>query len=87
MEDRLRHVAPGNTAPLPITAAKEQQDDGSYLWTVDIHVRIPRITEYEVSGRDTSLAGALRRAYLALNNEPHVRKQANIANKNFGIEV
>lgn len=82
LEDRLARLAPDNTAPIPIAATKE---DGR--WTVDVHVRIPRVTEYEVAGSDTTLAGALRRAYLALNNEPHVREKADASNRRFGVEV
>jgi len=85
LEARLEQVAPGNTADLPIAAAKERQPDGSFIWTVDIHVRIPRVTEYDVTGVGKSFAGALRRAYLGLNNEAGVRGNADRANAQFGI--
>lgn len=86
LEDRLARLAPENIAPIPIAACKELVD-GTPYWTVDVHVRIPRVTEYEVSGTDKTLAGALRRAYLALNNEPNVREKANASNRRFAVEV
>jgi hypothetical protein len=73
LQDRLDKIAPGNTAPVPIAAAMEHTDDGEPCWTVDVHVRIPGEAEYEVTGAGKTLCGALRRAYLGLNNEKQIR--------------
>lgn len=74
LESRLDRLAPGNTARVPIAAAREVDENGDQVWTVDLHVRIPGVTEYDITGAGKTLAGALRRAYLGLNNEPHIRR-------------
>lgn len=51
-----RHAV-GNTAPIPVAAMLE---DG--VWSVDVHVRIPRVTEYEVTGTGDTFEEALRNA-------------------------
>lgn len=75
-----------NTAPCPI-AMTEEYRDGRTIWTVDIHVRVHRVTEFDISTESSSLAGALRAAYLGLNNEVGLRLRASRANQTFGIEV
>ena len=74
LEERLDRLAPGNTARVPIAAARELDDTGEPAWTVDVHVRIPGVCEYDVTGVGHTLAGALRRAYLGLNNETNLRR-------------
>lgn len=87
LERRLETLAPGNVAELPIAAAKQRTITGEYGWVVDIHVKIPGVTEYEVTGAGKTYAGALRRAYLGLNNETNLRRHAARANATFGIAV
>ena len=81
LEERLQLIAPDNTAPIPIACSQERDAiTGELVWIVDIHVRIPRVTEYDTQGAGKTLAGALRRAYLGLNAAPHfARMQAHIA--------
>ena len=72
LEERLSLIAPDNTAPIPIACAQERDEvTGELVWLVDVHVRIPRVTEYDTQGAGKTLAGALRRAYLGLNAAPH----------------
>lgn len=88
IEKRLAKNAPDNTAPVPIGIAKQQHEiTGEWIWVVDVHVRIPRITEYEIAGADTTFEGAVRKAYLGMNSEKRLRNQADIANKKFGVAV
>lgn len=87
LEERLSLIAPDNTAPVPISCAQERDETGQLIWTVDIHVRIPFTTEYEVASAGKTLAGALRRAYLGLNAEVGLRARAAQANATFGIAV
>jgi hypothetical protein len=88
LEARVASLAPGNTAPIPIDASKQRNElTGEWTWVVDIHVRIPRVTEFELTGSDTTLTGAIRRAYLALNSHKRLRRQASDANLAFGIAV
>jgi hypothetical protein len=85
LEARLQSLAPGNVSDMPISSAKQKDDNGSWAWTVDLHVRIPNVTEYEVTGVGRTFTGALRRAYLGLNNEQNVRRMAHAANAAFGV--
>lgn len=85
LEMRVAERAPGNTAPFPISCSKQQDDLGNWVWVVDVHVRIPGVTEYEVTGSSTTFADALRRAYLGLNNEWNLRRTADAANRLYGI--
>lgn len=74
LEERLDKLAPENAARVPIAAARELDENGETVWTVDLHVKIPGVTEYDITGAGKTLTGALRRAYLGLNNEPHIRR-------------
>ena len=76
LQARLEAIAPENTAPIPIACSYERDENGKLGWIVDIHVRIPRVTEYDVQGAGLTLAGALRRAYLGLNAAPHFARMA-----------
>lgn len=87
LSKRLADRAHGNVATIPIAAALVKQTNGDWLWEVDIHVLIPGVTEYELGGQDTTLPGAIRRAYLALNNERQIRASADASNKAFGVTV
>ncbi len=85
LEARLHSLAPGNTSPMPISSSKQQDDNSIWFWSVDLHVKIPHVTEYEVTGVGRTFTAALRRAYLGLNNEQNVRRMAHAANAAFGV--
>lgn len=87
LEARVASIAPENLAPIPIAMSLERQDDGQLMWRVDVHIKIYRVTEYDVEGWGISPPDALRRAYLALNSEARLRGLANAANVQFGIAV
>lgn len=76
LAERLHLIAPDNTAPVPIACAMERDEEGDLAWTVDIHVRVPYVTEYDVSAAGKTLTGALRRAYLGLNSHGNLIYQA-----------
>lgn len=80
VERLMARHAPGNVAPIPIATAKE---DGK--WTVDLHVKIPRVTEYEVSSEGDSLADALARAATALTHQSDLRDRATRNAHAFGF--
>lgn len=75
-----------NVADVPFAQTLECRD-GKKVWIVDIHVKVRRTTEFEISGEGDTLADALRRAYLALNNEPMVLSRAETTNLAFGVAV
>ena len=85
--NRLAVVAPGNTAQIPVAVSQELTEDGTMLWVVDIHVRIPRITEYDLTTSAPSYAVALKKAVASLNSESRIRRHANWANERFGVAV
>lgn len=87
LEERLKRLAPKNTASVPLTITAEPGPDGHWLWSVDIHVRIPRETEYEVTAVGNTVAAAIRKAYLGLNNEALLRKRSDVSNRKFGVVV
>lgn len=87
LEERLALIAPDNVADLPIACSKERQEDGTYIWGVHVHVKVRFVTEYDIEAYGKTYAGALRRAYLGLNNEANLRKHAANANQQFGIAV
>lgn len=87
LEERLSLIAPDNTAEMPIACAKERDVNGEWAWTVDVHVRLPHVAEYEVTGVGRTLAAALRRAYLGLNSETMLRNNAIAAYAASGIAV
>lgn len=87
LEERVASRAPGNTAEFPISIIRQQDDLDRWVWVIDIHVRIPGVTEYEVTASDPSYPAALRKAYLGLNNEGNLRRNADAANAAFGVRV
>lgn len=87
LEQRLESIAPENAAEFPLSCYKTKNEGGELVWFVEAHVRIPKVTEYEVTGEDKTLAEAARRAYLALNSEARLRGLSDAANKQFGVEV
>lgn len=87
LEERVTKLAPENTAPIPISCHKQQSEihPDQWIWVVTVMVRIPGVTEYDVEGFGDTIEDAARRAYLGLNNEPRIRKQADLSNKQFGV--
>jgi hypothetical protein len=75
-----------NIAAIPYTCYLERRGE-TLFWVVDLHVKVSRVTEFEVSGEGPTLQEALRRAYLALNNEPMVLSRAAKSNEAFGVAV
>lgn len=73
-----------NIAPIPITMTMELRGN-KMQWIVDIHIKVHRVTEFDISTQGESLSEALRSAYLGLNNEMGLLDRANRANKAFGI--
>ena len=67
----LNRVAPGNIASMPIAMGMENGK-----WTVDISVRVPGITDYEVSTHGTTLDIAITNAAQYLNDN-HVELEGN----------
>lgn len=86
LEARVKERAPVNVAEYPISTAYQQDERGDWVWVVDIHIHIPRVTEYEVTASDATFAGAIRKAYLGLNNEANLRRWADGSNRAFGVE-
>lgn len=86
LEERLKLIAPDNTAPIPIACAQERDEvTGELGWIVDVHVRIPHVTEYDTQGAGKTLAGALRRAYLGLNAAPHFARMKSLLDASDGL--
>lgn len=75
-----------NIAPVPFAEYQERRNDGLW-WCVDIHIKVRRTTEFEVSAEGRTLSEALRKAYLGLNNEPVLTRKAANANALFGVTV
>lgn len=84
----MKLLAPNNEADFPLTCSQERDErTGKLEWVIDVHVKIPGITEYSLTGRGDDFAKALRKAYLGLNSEAKIRRQANDSNNTFGVEV
>lgn len=75
-----------NIASIPFTVYLERRGD-TEVWVVDLHVKVRRTIEFELTGEGPTLPEAMRRAYLALNNEPMVRANAAQGNATFGIAI
>ena len=63
-----------NIAPIPYASALEYGEDGSEHWVVDIHVKVRRAVEFDLTGEGKTLADALRCVYLGLNSEANLRR-------------
>jgi hypothetical protein len=64
-----------NIAPVPYAACLENREDGP-VWVVDIHVKVRRLIEFDITAEGKHLHEALRRIYLGLNNEATYRRQS-----------
>lgn len=76
-----------NVAAVPFSMYQERDHGNILKWVVDIHVKVRRVTEFEITGEGPTCGEALRRAYLALNNQPMVLKNAARTNSTFGVAV
>lgn len=75
-----------NVAPVPLSMTEEYRD-GRIVWVVDIHIKVRRVTEFDISTEGETLSDALRAAYLGLNNELGLLNRAARANLAFGVAV
>lgn len=78
----LNKIACDNIAPIPIAMAL---DEGK--WTVDIHVKIKGVKEYEVTGTDAILSRAIQLAYRGLANQTNVNRNSATNQKIWGYEI
>lgn len=63
-----------NVAPIPYTETMEYREEKGHFWTVDIHVKVHRLVEFDLTGEGPTLADALRCVYLGLNSEANLRR-------------
>lgn len=75
-----------NVASVPI-AMTEENRNGLRVWIVDLHIKVRRVTEFDISTEGTTLSEALRSAYLGLNNERGLVSRAARANDAYGVTV
>ena len=79
----LSRLASGNVATIPIATSLEEGE-----WTVDISVRIPGVTDYEVSASGKTLADAFAHANALLtSNHNDLRAKATRNATRYGYEV
>lgn len=81
---RMEEYGP-NVAEFPIAMTRETSDMGELVWVVNLHVRIKRVTEFEIEAMSTILADALRKAYIGLNNPNGVMNRARDGNEAFNV--
>jgi hypothetical protein len=62
-----------NVAQFPYSETRELRE-GKLIWTVDIHIKVIRQTEFELTGEGETLMEALRRVYLGLNSQTNLRR-------------
>ena len=74
-EDILKRMASfgNNIAAIPYASALENRD-GILTWVVDIHVKVHRVIEFDLSAEGATLGEALRCIYLGLNSEANLRR-------------
>lgn len=75
-----------NTAEIPYSIFQERREDGLW-WVVQIHVRVPGITDFDMEGEGKTVDSALRCLYLGLNNQDRTLNQAKQSNLIFGVAV
>ena len=76
----LRTFAENNTAPVPIAMMLE-----SGIWTVDVQVRLPGVTEYDITANHTSLARAIAHAASYLKRQDIILAQARQNQLDYGL--
>lgn len=58
-----------NTAHIPFSAVMERRSD-EHVWVIDLHVKVARQREFDITAEGLTLMDALRSAYLCLSREP-----------------
>lgn len=76
-----------NIATVPISMVEEYDPTRGRFWVVDLHIKVHRVTEFDISVEGKTLSEALRRAYLGLNNEMGLLERAARANLVFEVSV
>lgn len=82
---RMSHFGK-NIAPFPLCISEELRD-GKTVWIVDLHVKVYRVTEFDITSEGDTLGAALRGAYLGLNNERGLVAHAERTNGQYGVAV
>lgn len=82
---RMEKFGP-NVADIPFSEYQERRGSAC-IWVVQLHVKVRGVTEFDVEGEGDTLAEALRRAYLGLNDETRILSTASIGNLAFGVAV
>jgi hypothetical protein len=75
-----------NVAPVPLCITLELRE-GVPVYVVDLHIKVIRTTEFDLTAEATTLSGALRSAYLGLNNERGLVERAAESNLAFGVAI
>lgn len=65
-----------NVAAFPYSETMEYRETGK-VWVVDIHVKVRRSVEFDISAERPDLHEALRCVYLGLNNEMNYRRMGH----------
>lgn len=86
LKARMAKFGP-NIAAVPISMVEEYTPARGTFWVVDIHIKVYRFTEFDISVEGKTLSEALRRAYLGLNNEMGLLERAHRANRVFEVAV
>lgn len=79
-----------NVAPVPLCITMERRCvEGKWktVYVVDLHVKVIRQTEFDISAEANTVSGALRAAYLGLNNERGLVQRAKESNVAFGVVI
>jgi hypothetical protein len=76
-QDILKRMAEHGTniADMPYCETMERRSD-EHIWVIDLHVKVAKWREFDISAEDLKLSEALRKAYLSLSHEP-VRSKSN----------
>ena len=75
-----------NVASVPLAMTQERRGT-RFVWVVDVHIKVRRVTEFDISTEGETLTDALRSAYLGLNNERGLMHRAARANAAYGVAV
>jgi hypothetical protein len=91
LEKAMARYAPGNTAPIPVAFSLETAgclpdgSDAHMTWFVLIHVRIPRVTEYEVEADGATLTDAILAACKTLGAQSNLLRGARADATTFSL--
>lgn len=75
-----------NIAPVPFSSYIENRN-GEEIWCVDLHIKVKRLTEFEINVEGKTLSEALKRAYIGISHEPLNLRAAARSNETFGVTV